>query len=292
VNALGNMGSAGDLDLLLDTIYSTYHYDFRGYSRSPLERRVGGAYRKLGYDSLRELQQAIVRDPAIFTALLDHLTIQFSEMFRDPSYFRSLRDHVLPILRTYPSLKVWCAGCGCGEEAYSLAILFREERLLERTIIYATDINFEALRKAKAAIYPIERMRVFSANYLESGGTASLSDYYTAAYGAATIDKSLQQHILFADHSLATDHVFSEIHFVSCRNVLIYFDQALKSRCVRLFDEALCARGFLGLGAKEGLYSLGSADSFEVISAADRIYRKTPAKSRKEPAWRIQPRKS
>lgn len=264
-----------ETELLLDAIYRKYHYDFRRYVRPPLERRLAQACPKFGCRTVTALQDRIIHDPMVFSALLDRLTIQFSEMFRDPSYFRSLREAVLPILRTYPSLKVWCAGCGSGEEAYSLAILFREEGLLERTTIYATDINRQALRKAESGIYDIDRIPGFSRNYQEAGASGSLSDYYTAAYGAATFDKSLQRHILFADHSLATDHVFSEVHLISCRNVLIYFDRELQSHCIGLFDEALCHRGFLGLGAKETLRSTKWANRFEPIAPQDRIFRKT-----------------
>jgi chemotaxis protein methyltransferase CheR len=227
-----------------------------------------------GCRTLTELRQRIIHDPVLFSAVLDRLTVQFSAMFRDPSYFGSLRKEVLPILRTYPSLKVWCAGCGSGEEAYSLAILFREEGLLDRTMIYATDINREALRKAEAGIYNIDRIPGFSRNYQQSCASGSLSDYYTAAFGAVTFDKSLQRHILFADHSLATDHVFSEVHFISCRNVLIYFNRDLQSRCFGLFDQALCQRGFLGLGAQETLRCAKRASCFEPVVAKDRIFRK------------------
>ncbi|HEY2380757.1 MAG TPA: CheR family methyltransferase [Terriglobia bacterium] len=263
-----------ETELLLEAIYRKYHYDFRGYVRPPLQRRLAEALPKFGCRTLSALQDRLIHDPMVLSAVLDRLTIQFSEMFRDPSYFRSLREDVMPILRTYPSLKVWCAGCGSGEEAYSLAILFREEGLLERTTIYATDINRDALRKAEAGIYNIERMPAFSRNYQQTGASGSLSDYYTAAYGAVTLDKSLQRHILFADHSLATDQVFSEVHFVSCRNVLIYFDRELQSHCFGLFDESLCHRGFLGLGAQETLRSAKWANRFEPVAVKDRIFRK------------------
>ena len=263
-----------ETELLLEAIYRKYHYDFRGYVRPPLQRRLAQALPKFGCHTLSALQDRLICDPSVFLGVLDRLTIQFSEMFRDPSYFRFLRREVLPILHTYPSLKVWCAGCSRGEEAYSLAILFREEGLLEKTTIYATDINPEALRQAEAGIYSIDRIADFSRNYQQTGACGSLSDYYTAAYGAASFDKSLRRHILFADHSLATDHIFSEVHFVSCRNVLIYFDRDLQSHCFELFHEALCQRGFLGLGAREALRPRNWANCFEPIAPKDRIFRK------------------
>ena len=212
-------GIESEMERFLEAIYRKYHYDFRGYVRRPLERRLVQACPKFGCGSLAALQERLINDPEAFTSVLDRLTIQCSDLFRDPSYFRSLREAVLPMLRTYPSVKVWCAGCGSGEEAYSLAILLHEEGLLGRTMIYATDINRQALAKAEAGIYDIDRVPGFSRNYQCTGASGSLSDYYTAAYGGATFNKLLRSHILFADHSLATDHVFSEVHLVSCRDV-------------------------------------------------------------------------
>ncbi len=215
-----------------------------------------------------------MHEPEVFYALLDYLTIQVSEMFRDPSYFRSLREHVVPLLRTYPSLKVWVAGCSAGEEAYSLAILLREEGLLSRTLIYATDINPHTLQKAETGIYPVDRIAGFTVNHRESGASTSLSDYYTAAYGRAIIDKSLKDHIVFSDHSLATDSVFAEVQLVSCRNVLIYFNRELQDRALALFNESLCRHGFLGIGAKESLRFSSQEDGFDVFVREDRIFRK------------------
>jgi chemotaxis protein methyltransferase CheR len=206
--------------------------------------------------------------------LLDHLTVQVSDMFRDPTYFRSLREHVMPMLRTYPSLKVWVAGCSAGEEAYSLAILFREEGLLQRTLIYATDINPHTLKRAEAGVYSIDRIAGFTVNHRESGASSSLSDYYTAAYGRAIFDKSLRDRIVFSDHSLATDSVFAEVQLVSCRNVLIYFNRALQDRALGLFRESLCRNGFLGIGSKESLRFSAHDGSFQPFVREDRIYQK------------------
>ena len=206
--------------------------------------------------------------------MLEYLTVQVSEMFRDPSYFRALRETVVPVLRTYPSLKIWVAGCSTGEEVYSLAILLREEGLLERTLIYATDINANALQKAEAGVYAIERVPSFTENHARSGGRGSLSEHYTAAYGRVVFDKSLRRHIVFSDHSLATDSVFAEVHLVSCRNVLIYFDRALQDRALGLFHEALCRKGFLGLGSKESLRFSSHAQTFDELVAPERIYQK------------------
>jgi chemotaxis protein methyltransferase CheR len=202
------------------------------------------------------------------------LTVPVSEMFRDPGYFRAVRERVVPVLRTYPSLKVWVAGCSTGEEAYSLAILLREEGLLERTIVYATDINPRTLQQAEAGVYDIDRLAGFSENYRRSGGRASLSDYYTARYGRAVLDRSLKRHIVFSDHSLATDSVFAEVQLVSCRNVLIYFKRELQDRAIGLFHEALCRRGFLGIGSKESLLWSAYAKAFDDVAGEDRIFQK------------------
>jgi chemotaxis protein methyltransferase CheR len=178
------------------------------------------------------------------------------------------------MLRTYPSVKVWVAGCSTGEEAYSFAILLREEGLLERAIVYATDINPRTLQQAQEGVYDIDRIAGFSENYRRSGGRASLSDYYTARYGRALLDQALKRHIVFSDHSLATDSVFAEVHVVSCRNVLIYFKRELQDRAVGLFHEALCRRGFLGIGSKESLQWTAYATAFTEVAREDRIFQK------------------
>jgi len=263
-----------ELRLLLDAIYLKYHYDFRGYAAASLKRRLTNAPGRFGCQTLSQLQDKVLREPTAFPTLLSLLTVPVSEMFRDPSYFRSLREQVVPLLRTYPSLKVWVAGCSTGEEAYSLAILLREEDLLERTLIYATDINPQSLQKAAAGVYAIDRIAGFTENHRKSGGRTSLSDYYTAAYGRAVFDKSFRRHIVFSDHSLATDSVFAEVQLISCRNVLIYFNGDLQNRAVGLFRDALCRKGFLGIGMKESLRFSPHAQSFVDLVYEDRIFQK------------------
>jgi chemotaxis protein methyltransferase CheR len=263
-----------ELRLLIDAIYLKYHYDFRRYAPASLKRRLSTAMARFGCHSFSQLQDKVLHEPALFPALLDFLTVPLSEMFRDPTYFRSLRETVIPILRTYPSLKVWVAGCSTGEEVYSLAILLREEGLLARTLIYATDINPQTLQKAAAGVYDVERIAGFTEAHRRSGGSSSLSEYYTAAYGRAVFDKSLKGHIVFSDHSLATDSVFAEVQLVSCRNVLIYFSRDLQDRAIGLFRDALCRKGFLGIGSKESLRFSSHADSFAELVREDRIYQK------------------
>jgi chemotaxis protein methyltransferase CheR len=263
-----------ELRLLLDAIYLKYHYDFHGYSSSSLKRRIVAAMTRFGCGTLTQLQERVLHEPALFPQLLNFLTVQVSEMFRDPAYFRSLREKVVPLLRTYPSFKVWVAGCSTGEEVYSLAILLREEGLLDRALLYATDINAQALEQAQAGVYEVDRIATFTRNHRESGARSSLSDSYTAAYGRAVFDKSLKANVVFSDHSLSTDSAFSEVQLVSCRNVLIYFDRALQDRAIGLFRESLCRKGFLGLGARESLRFSRHAAAFKELAGDNRIFQK------------------
>lgn len=260
--------------LLIDAIYHRYHYDFRGYAQASLKRRLHTALAQFECRSLSQLQDRVLHEPTVFPALLEYLTVQVSDMFRDPEYFLSLRNEVLPLLRTYPSLKVWVAGCSAGEEVYSLAILLHEEGLLDRTLIYATDINPHALRAAEQGVFDLGRVAAFTDNHARAGGRSSLSQYYTARYGRVVFDKALREHMVFSDHSLATDSVFAEVHLVSCRNVLIYFERELQDRALGLFRESLCHRGFLGLGSKESLRFSAHSEAFDDWVQPDRIYRK------------------
>lgn len=239
------------LDRLLEIIYERYHYDFRSYARASLRRRVGAAIGRLGMATVGELTDRIANDARAFGDLLSWFTVQLSDLFRDPEYFAYFREHIVPVLRTYPSRKLWVAGCSTGEEAYSLAIMLREEALLDRTLIYATDIYEQSLRTAAAGVYDLDRMRQFSENHRKAGGKGSLSEHYTTTPHGALFDKTLRDHIVFADHSLATDAVFAEVQVVSCRNVLIYFATALQNRALGLFCDSLVRHGWLGLGPKE-----------------------------------------
>jgi chemotaxis protein methyltransferase CheR len=263
-----------ELRLLMEAIYARYSHDFRDYSGASQKRRVLYALQQLDCETVSELQSKVLHEPAAFQRLLDILTIPFSEMFRDPAFFLAIRQQVVPVLRTYPSLKVWIAGCSTGEEVYSMAILLKEEGLLERTIVYATDINPGLLEKARRGIFPATALPLFTANYREAGGQSELASYYTAAYNAVRFDRELMRNVTFSDHSLATDHVFSETHLISCRNVLIYFNRGLQDRALGLFHDSLCHRGFLGLGTKESLDFSAHADAFEPVVRQERLYRK------------------
>lgn len=263
-----------EIHLLLEALFRRYHYDFRHYARASIKRRLRQAREQLEYSSLSALQDALLRDPAVLARLLDFLTVQVSEMFRDPAYFSAIREKVVPHLRTYPSLKIWIAGCSGGEELYSFAILLREEGLLDRTLFYATDINPTALEIARNGIYPLDRIKAFTQNHQRSGGKTSLSEHYTAAYGGAAFDKRLRSRVVFSDHSLVTDAVFAECQFVSCRNVMIYFDRPLQDRAVGLFRDSLSHRGFLGLGSKETLRFSEHAGAFTEFVREEKIYRR------------------
>jgi chemotaxis protein methyltransferase CheR len=266
-----------EISLLLEAIYRRYGSDFRDYTLSSVRRRVTLAMTHLHCETVSQLQDLILGDPAAYDRLLQHLTIPVSEMFRDPAYFRAVREQIVPVLLTYPSVKIWIAGCSTGEELYSFAILLKEEGLLDRALLYATDISPSSLKKAQAGIFPLEQVRLYTQNYQLSGGKAAFSDYYQVAFDAAVFDPSLRANVVFADHSLATDSVFAEVHMVSCRNVLIYFNRELQNRVFTLFRDSLVHRGFLGLGAKESLRFSDVQASFDDFASRDKVYRKRGA---------------
>lgn len=263
-----------EIRLLLEALFVRYHYDFRNYAMASVKRRLRQAREQMGFATISSLQEAVLHDERILPRLLGFLTVQVSEMFRDPSYFRAIREQVVPHLKTYPSLKIWIAGCSGGEELYSFVILFREEGLEERTIFYATDINQDALQKAEAGIYDLDRLQLFTENHRNSGGKSSLSDYYSTGYGKASFDKTLRRHVVFSDHSLVTDAVFGEMNLISCRNVMIYFDRPLQDRAIGLFKDSLARKGFLGIGAKESLRFSAHASSFLDLVREEKIYQR------------------
>jgi chemotaxis protein methyltransferase CheR len=264
-----------ELRLLMETIYLTYSYDFRNYTSASQKRRVQQAMASFECPTVAALQAGGLKDPTLFMQLLQYLTIPVSDMFRDPTFFRGLREQVVPVLQTYPSLKIWIAGCSTGEEVYSLAILLHEEGLLERSLIYATDINAQSLDKARQGIFPLGLIQGYTANYQQAGGKQAFSDHYMAAYDSVIFDKMLSANVIFADHSLATDSVFSETQLVLCRNVLIYFKKTLQDQALGLFHESLSHRGFMGLGSKESIDFSGYASHFEPVNRPERIFRKS-----------------
>jgi chemotaxis protein methyltransferase CheR len=263
------------LELLLEAIYRRYGHDFRGYSRKHLERRVGQFCTGRNYGSISELIPAVLHDEPLFEKLLREFSIIVTEMFRDPLMYRSIRKQVVPILRTFPFIRIWVAGCATGEEAYSIAILLEEEDLYDRCTIFGTDFNDSALEKAKEGIYPADSIKLFTENYQRAGGEKSFSEYYHAEYEYAVMAPSLKRNMIFANHNLSTDHVFGDMHLVLCRNVLIYFDRELQDRALSLFSESLVLSGILCLGSNEDIRFTSLRDKFRSIDYGARIFQKT-----------------
>jgi chemotaxis protein methyltransferase CheR len=263
-----------EIKLLMEGVYQVYGYDFRDYAEASLRRRLTQWLTGSRFQTFSLAQSLILRDRAFFDTLLRGITVNVSEMFRDPPFFKAIREQVIPYLKTYPFVKIWHAGCATGEEVYSMAILLMEEGFKGRFRIYATDINEEVIRKAQEGIYPLQEMQRFTRNYQFSGGKGSFSDYYTAKYDHAILTPSLRDNIVFAAHNLAADADFGEMNMILCRNVMIYFKQALKDRVLGLFDNSLVPGGFLCLGTKETLERRQIFSHYEELKPRIQIYRK------------------
>ncbi|RYZ56506.1 MAG: protein-glutamate O-methyltransferase CheR [Sphingobacteriales bacterium] len=261
------------LDALIILINDIYGYDFSGYSHASLQRRFDKFYKSVNvpYPQFRE---KLSSSPEFFNRFLRAITVNVTEMFRDPYFFRELALSILPRISSYPIIKIWHAGCATGEEAYSMAILLEEAGLLERSRIYATDLNPMNLEKAEKGIVPLQQMQAFTQNYLASGGRNDFSDYYTARYDNAIIKYELRKHITFSQHNLVTDQVFNEFQLICCRNVLIYFNRELQNRVIKLFYDSLAPLGYLALGSKESLLFTDTRDKFEVKSQTNKIFRR------------------
>ena len=264
-----------EIDLFLEGVYRKYGYDFRQYSRASLKRRIFGQVDRLGVDNVCALLHKVLYDQHSFISVLEYMTVNVTEMFRDPKFYTAFREKVVPVLKTFPSAKIWHAGCSTGEEVYSMCILLKEEGIYDRCQIYATDIDKKVLDKAKKGIFPIEAVKHYSDNYNKSGGHYTLSKYYTARYDGVIMDNSLKKNIVFADHDLATDQVFGEMQVILCRNVLIYFNRGLQNRVFNLFTESLDHHGFLCLGSKESLRYAECNEYYEEFDKDQKIYHKT-----------------
>lgn len=269
-------GSLEDVEiaLLLEGVYRHYGYDFRDYAPSSLRRRVRHLMLGHGLSSISDLTEKILHESLWFDRLLTAFSINVSAMFRDPPFFVALREQLVPILRTYPFVRIWHAGCSTGEEVYSTAILLHEAGLLDRCRIYATDINENVLRQAQDGIFPLAQMKAYTANYIQAGGTQAFSEYYTAEYDRAIFRPWLRRNMVFAQHNLAMDTSFNEVHVVICRNVMIYFNRPLQSRVIDLFSASLVRLGFLCLGSKESLKGARGEAAYDVVDADARLYRK------------------
>ncbi|MBV8161087.1 MAG: protein-glutamate O-methyltransferase CheR [Acidimicrobiia bacterium] len=265
---------AVEIDLLADGIYETYGFDFRRYSRPSFRRRVWRRVDAEGLTTITGLLERVLHDPAAMKRLLSDLSVNVSAMFRDPGFFRVFRSKVVPQLLTYPFLRVWNAGCATGEETFSVAILLKESGLYDRTRIYATDMNEETLDQARSRSYPIAKMREYTANYIQGGGTRSFSEYYVADGDRVIFQPSLADNVVFAQHNLVTDRSFNEFHVIMCRNVMIYFDRDLQEHVHALLYESLIPLGVLGLGSRESLELSGQQETYEALDETERLYRK------------------
>ncbi len=263
-----------EINLLIEAVREKYGYDFSGYSRASLKRRIKKTLNESHSTSISGMIHRLIYEKEFFDLLLLDLSINVTEMFRDPLFFREIREKVIPVLSKQSSIKIWHAGCSTGEEVYSMAILLKEAGIYNRCQIFATDFNEVVLAKAKQGIFPISNIKESTKNYQKSGGTGSFTEWYTAKYDFAIVESSLQKNILFADHNLVTDGVFSEVDLVMCRNVLIYFDRPLQNRVLRLLSDSLSIGGFLAIGSKESIHFSGITGEFEKFSHTRKIFRK------------------
>lgn len=263
-----------EVQLLLEGIFKQYGFDFRSYAYASVRRRLWKRIEAEGLTTVSGLQERVLHEPAMMERLLLDLSINVTAMFRDPRFYRVFREHVVPPLRTYPFIRLWHAGCATGEEVYSMAMLLEEESLYGRSRIYATDINEVVLQKAKAGIFPLDRMQEYTENYIAAGGKRAFSDYYVAKYGGALFSPTLTRNVVFSQHNLVTDSSFSEFNAILCRNVLIYFDKSLQARVHELFYNSLAMFGVLALGSRESLRFSPYEDCYEQINGPEKIYRK------------------
>lgn len=263
-----------EIDLLLEGLFRHYGFDFRGYARSSLRRRIRNAVAAEQVSSISALQDRMLHEPACLQRLLMALTVNVSAMFRDPGFFLTFRRRAVPLLRTYPFIRIWQAGCSTGEEVYSLAILLQEEGLYDRCRIYATDMNEAVLQTARDGIYPIDLMQKYTANYHAAGGTGELSSHYTAAYNGVIFRPSLREHVVFSQHNLASDGPFNEFNVILCRNVMIYFGRALQDRVHELFARSLATFGLLGLGSHESIRFAPTEHNYEPVQAGEKLFRR------------------
>jgi chemotaxis protein methyltransferase CheR len=263
-----------ELQLLLEAVYRQYGFDFREYAPSSLKRRVWRRVLAEGARTISGLTERVLHEPEVMERLLLDLSINVTSMFRDPTFYAALREKVVPLLRTYPFTRIWVAGCSTGEEVYSLAIVLTEEGIYDRTRIYATDINETVLERARVGVFPLEKMREYTENYIRAGGKRSFSEYYLAKYEGALFERTLTENVVWAPHNLVQDRAFNEFNLILCRNVMIYFDRTLQNRVHHLFHESLERFGILALGHKESIRFTGLEQCYEELDATEKLYRK------------------
>ena len=263
-----------EIDLLTEGVYRQCGYDFRDYARSSLKRRIRQAVSNESLETISGFQERVLHQPECMQRFLSTLSINVTAMFRDPSFYLAFRTKVVPLLRTYPFIRIWHAGCATGEEVYSLAILLEEEGIYDRCRLYATDISHTVLESAQEGIFPLAVMKEYTSNYQMAGGKAEFSSYYTAKYGNAILDMALKRNLVFSQHNLATDASFNEFNVILCRNVMIYFNSALQERVHSVFHHSLCLFGILGLGKKESLKLTPHDACYDEIEHGERLYRR------------------
>ena len=261
------------IEILLSDVLEVYGYDFTGYSRSSLKRRILRLYEMDKFVSFAEYRYKIRTEPGYFKRFLEEITINVTEMFRDPAFYKTLRNEILPRLGTYPFIRIWVAGCSTGEEAYSVAIFLKELNLLHKSLIYATDINSEVVANASQAMIPLNKIKLYTENYIAAGGSEHFIDYYTANYSLGKLKDELKSKIIFSTHNLVTDNSFNEFQLILCRNVLIYFDRPLQNKVFELFNNSLEKFGYIALGTKETLDFSSVAKNFERLKG-EKIWRK------------------
>ena len=263
-----------ELQLLLEGIYRQYGFDFREYAPASLKRRVWRRVQAERAGTIAGLLALVLHDADVMERLLLDLSINVTSMFRDPTFYAAFRTQVVPVLRTYPFTRIWIAGCSTGEEVYSLAILLHEEDVYDRTRIYATDINETVLERAREGVFPLEKMKEYTENYIRAGGKRSFSEYYLAKYEGALFHRTLTENIVWAPHNLVQDRSFNTFNVILCRNVMIYFDRALQTRVHQLFYDSLERFGILALGHKESIRFTGLESAYEELDVHERLYRK------------------
>jgi chemotaxis protein methyltransferase CheR len=262
-----------EVDVLLNDLFEVHGYDFTDYSRASLKRRINRLYTLDRFPSFAEFRYHLKSQPHYLKRFVEEITVNVTEMFRDPTFYKSLRKDILPILATYPLIRIWHAGCSTGEEVYSMAIMLKEANLLHKSLLYATDINPDVLAKAMAGVFPLSQMKQYSENYIKSGGTEDFSNYYMAKYNRAKFDEQLRTRVVFATHNLVSDKSFNEFQLILCRNVLIYFDKDLQNKVISLFDQSLDTLGFLALGSKETIRYTSIANKYKQFDK-EKIWRK------------------
>jgi len=263
-----------EINLLIEAIRQKYGYDFRDYANQSLMRRINNFLSNTSYTNICEVIYNILRDGQLFIKFLNYLSVSVTEMFRDPFVYRRIRQDIIPLLKIFPKINIWHAGCASGEEVYSFAILLKEENLYDRTNIYATDIDPISLEKARNGIFPLDVIKKGTENYLKSGGKHSLSNYYQANFEKVIFNSSLKKNITFMTHNLAVDYSFNQMHIIICRNVLIYFNQKLQNRVLQLFSDSLIRNGFLCLGLNESIVDTDILKKFDILSESDSILKK------------------